>query len=157
MFTRLMDRAKSAVGHVVEKQFLRASVAIPIIICFGYLLAGTTATLAEHYGWKEAYWIMAGSMGLIAVIAASVISIRERREEAQEQTKTSTIAEAAADVLVGAPRALARSSATPQLILPTAGGRMKVPMPLFLIIVAVGSAIYAMARSNVPRHSPSQP
>ena len=155
MFSRLMDRAKSAALHVIEKQLLRASVAIPIIICFGYLLAGTTATLAEHFGWKEAYWIMAGAMALIAIIAGIVIAIRERREEAQEQAKPSTIAETAADVLVGAPAALARSSATPEVILPTAGGRMKVPMPLFLIIVAVGSAIYAMARSDGPRHSPS--
>jgi hypothetical protein len=91
---------------------------------------------------------MAGAMGLIAVIAGIVIAIRERREEAQEQTKPSTFAEAAASVLVAAPTALAQSSATPELILPMAGGRMKVPMPLFLIIVAVGSAIYAMARSD---------
>ena len=153
MFSRIMVRAKSAVGHVVEKQLLRASVAIPIAICFGYVLAGATATLAEHFGWKEAYWIMAGAMGLIAVIAGIVIAMRERREEAQEQAKPSTMAEAAAAVLAGAPAALARSSATPQLILPTSGSRMKVPMPLFLIIVAVGSAIYAMARSEAPRHS----
>lgn len=45
-----MERAKSAALHVIEKQLLRASVAIPIVICFGYLLAGTTATLAEHWG-----------------------------------------------------------------------------------------------------------
>lgn len=108
MFSRIMERAKSAALHVIEKQLLRASVAIPIVICLGYILAGATATLAEYFDWKEAYWIMAGAMGLIAAIASIIIAIRERREEALNQAKTSTIAQAAADVLVEAPAALAR-------------------------------------------------
>jgi glucose uptake protein GlcU len=149
MFSRIIGRIKSAALHVVEKQLLRASVAVPIVIGFGYLLAGTTATLAEHYGWKEAYWIMAGSMGLIAVIAGIVIAIQEHREQAQDQGKSNTLAEAATEVLVKAPEALARSTATPQLILPTSGGRVKVSTPMFLIIVVVGSVIYALARSDV--------
>lgn len=149
MFSGIIERAKSAIAHMVEKHLVRASVAIPILICIGYSLAAITATLADWYGWKEAYWIMAGAMALIAVIGGIVIAIREKREDAQERTKSSSFADAAADVLVRAPSAIARSTAQPMLVVPGAGGS-KISMPLFLIIVAAGSAIYALARSHTP-------
>jgi hypothetical protein len=148
MFSRLMERAKSTVSHLVEKQLLRASVAIPAIICLGYVLAAATATLADAYGWKEAYWIMAGALGVLAIVMAITIAIREHREEVEAEAQPGTAAKVAADVIVQTPSALARSSASPEFVLPTAAGRVRVPVSLVLIVVALGSVLYAVTRSE---------
>lgn len=148
MFSSLFAKAKSAVGHVIEQQLLRASVAVPFILCLGYALAGVTTLLGNSYGWTAAYWIMAGAMALIGVVASVAIAVRERAERARAASQSSTLGQVAADALVRTPTALARSASAPELTVPTAGGRVRFPLPLFLIIVGLGSAIYAVARSN---------
>jgi hypothetical protein len=154
MFSSLFAKAKSAIGHVVEQQLLRASVAVPFLLCLGYALAGATAMLGTSYGWTAAYWIMAGAMALIGIVASVAIAIRERKERAQEASRSNTIGQVAADALVRAPTAIARSASEPELVVPTTGGRMHFPLPLFLIIVGLGSAIYAMARSDARPRRP---
>ena len=111
MFAGLINQAKSAASHLVLKYLARASVAVPFIIALGFALAAVTVMLVQRFGHVMAYWLMAGGLALIGVIASMVVSIKEHEEEVAEQqaAKTDTeevVSEATAEALVQAPIAL---------------------------------------------------
>jgi hypothetical protein len=67
----------------VLKYVALASVAIP----FRFVLAAITVMLLEPFGELAAYWIMAGGLSTIGVIAAST---EEHQEEVAEQKTEET-------------------------------------------------------------------
>jgi hypothetical protein len=90
LFAGLINQAKSAVSSVVLKYVARASVAVPFVIAVGFALAAITVMLVQRFGHATAYWLMAGGLALIGVIAAVVVSVKEHEEEVADQPAEST-------------------------------------------------------------------
>jgi hypothetical protein len=111
VFAGLINQAKSAASHLVLKYVARASVAVPFVIAAGFALAAVTVMLVERFGHVTAYWLVAGGLALIGVVASIVVSVREHEEEVAEQQseKTDTgevVSDATAQALAQAPVAL---------------------------------------------------
>ncbi len=85
MFQRLLRDAQSAAGAMVLKYLARASVAIPFVIALGFALAAVTVMLVQRFGHATAYWIMAGGLAVIGIIATITIAVKEREEQVAEQ------------------------------------------------------------------------
>ena len=111
MFAGLINQAKSAASHLVLKYVARASVAVPFVIAAGFALAAVTVMLVERFGHVMAYWLVAGGLAVIGVIASIVVSVKEHEEEVVEQqaAKTDTeelVSDATAEALAQTPIAL---------------------------------------------------
>jgi len=111
VFAGLINQAKSAASHLVLKYVARASVAVPFVIAAGFAIAALTVMLIERFGHVMAYWLVAGGLALIGVIASIVVSVKEHEEEVAEQqaVKTDTqgvVTDATAQAVVQTPIAL---------------------------------------------------
>jgi hypothetical protein len=111
VFAGLINQAKSAVTGLVLKYVARASVAVPFIIALGFALAAITVMLVDRFGHVMAYWLVAGGLAVIGLVAAVLVSVKEHEEEVAEKEaeKTDTqkvVSEAAAEALVQTPIAL---------------------------------------------------
>jgi hypothetical protein len=111
VFAGLINQAKSAASHLVLKYVARASVAVPFVIAVGFALAAITVMLVERFGHIMAYWLVAGGLALIGVIASIVVSVKEHEEEVVEQqaAKNDTeelVGDATAQALAQTPIAL---------------------------------------------------
>jgi len=85
VFAGLINQAKSAESHLVRKFVARASVAVPFVIATGFAIAAITVMLVERFGHVMAYWLVAGGLAVIGVIASVAVSVKEHEEEAAEQ------------------------------------------------------------------------
>ena len=111
MFAGLINQAKSAASHLILKYVARASVAVPFLIAAGFSLAAITVMLVERFGHVMAYWLLAGGLALIGVIASTIVSVKEHEEEVVERqaAKTDTeelVSDATAQALAQTPIAL---------------------------------------------------
>ena len=98
MLAGLLNSAKSAVSGLLLKYVARASVAIPFVIAAGFALAAGTAMLVERFGQITAYWLVAGGLAVVGVIAAAVVSAKEEiEEEAEQATEASDTGEVVRD------------------------------------------------------------
>jgi len=84
---------------------------VPFVIAAGFGLAAITVMLVERFGHVMAYWLVAGGLALIGVVASIVVSIKEHGEEAAERQagKIDTeelVSDATAEALVQTPIAL---------------------------------------------------
>jgi hypothetical protein len=84
---------------------------VPFVIAAGFALAAITVMLVERFGHVMAYWLVAGGLALIGVIASIVVSVKEHEEEAAEQQAAKTdseevVSDATAQALVQTPVAL---------------------------------------------------
>ena len=146
MFAGLINQAKSAASHLILKYVARASVAVPFVIAAGFAFAAITVMLVDRFGHVMAYWLVAGGLALIGVIASIVVSVKEHEEEVAEQqaTKTDTeevVSDATAQAFVQTPIALLGALMT----LPggSAGALSAVRLlarnlPLVLLLVMIG-------------------
>ena len=150
MFAGLINQAKSAASHLVLKYVARASVAVPFVIAAGFAIAAVTLMLVERFGHIMAYWLVAGGLALIGVIASIVVSVREHEEEIAEQQvgKTDTeqvVSDATAQALIQTPVALLGALMT----MPGgAAGALNAARllgrnwPLALLVVAIGALFW---------------
>ena len=111
MFAGLINQAKSAVTGLVLKYVARASVAIPFVIAVGFALAAVTVMLVERFGHVTAYWLVAGGLAAIGVVAAIIVSVKEHEEEVAEQKAEETdtqevVSDATVQAMTQAPIAL---------------------------------------------------
>jgi hypothetical protein len=111
VFAALINQAKSAVSGLVLKYVARASVAVPFAIALGFALAAITVILVERFGHVMAYWLVAGGLAVIGIVAAMAVSVKAHEEEVAEQqaAKTDTqevVSEATAQAVVQTPIAL---------------------------------------------------
>ena len=111
MFAGLINQAKSAASHFVLKYVARLSVAVPFVIAAGFALAAITVMLVDRFGHVMAYWLVAGGLTLVGVIATIVVSVKEHEEEVvgQQAAKTDTealISDATAQAIAQTPVAL---------------------------------------------------
>jgi hypothetical protein len=150
LFAGLINHAKEAASHLVLKYVARASVAIPFVIALGFALAAIVVMLVERFGHVTAYWIMAGGLAAIGVIAAMVVSVKEHEEEVAEQTAEQAdtqdvVSDATAQAMVQAPLALlgalftAPGGATSVL---NVTGILARNLPLVLLLVMIGALFW---------------
>jgi len=150
LFAGVINNAKAAVSHLVLKYVARASVAIPFVIALGFALAAVAVMLVDRFGHVTAYWIMAGGLAAIGIVAAIVVSVKEHEEEVAEQkaeqADTGEVAtDATAQAMVQAPLALLGA-----LISSPGGaaGAFKVArvlgrnFPLVLLLVMIGALFW---------------
>jgi hypothetical protein len=89
----------------------RASVAVPFVIALGFAIAAVSMMLVERFGQVMAYWMVAGGLALIGVVAGIVVSFKEQQEEVldQQAAKTDTeevVSDASAQAIAQTPIAL---------------------------------------------------
>jgi hypothetical protein len=150
VFAGLINQTKSALSGLVLKYVARASVAVPFVIAMGFALAAITVMLVERFGHVMAYWLLAGGLGVIGIIAAAIVSVKEREEEKAEQLaeKTDTeevVSDATAQAIVQTPIALLGT------LLTTSGGATSAlsvarhlgrNFPLVLLLVMIGALFW---------------
>lgn len=153
MFTGLIQHAREAASHLVLRYVARASVAVPFIIALGFAIAAIAVMLVDRFGHVTAYWIMAGGLAFLGVLAAIVVSVKEREEQiaeqkAQQADTQEVMSDAAAQAMVQAPLALLGALFT------TPGGTtsaFKVArllgrnLPLVLLLVIIGALFWPAA------------
>jgi hypothetical protein len=153
MFAGLINQAKAAASHLVLKYVARASVAIPFVIAAGFALAATAMMLVERFGHVAGYWLMAGGLAAIGIVAALAVSFKEHEEEVAEkkaeQADTKDVAgDAAAQAMTQAPLALlgaaftAPGGATTALKLARTLGRN---WPIVLLAALIGALFWPAA------------
>src|SRR5687767_4604116 len=106
-----MNQAKDAVSGLVLKYVARASVAIPFVIALGFVIAAITVMLVQHFGHATAYWVMAGGLAAVGMVAAIAVSVKEHVEDVAEQKTEEAdtqevVSDATAQAAVQAPIAL---------------------------------------------------
>jgi hypothetical protein len=150
VFAGLINQAKSAVTGLLLKYVARASVAIPFVIALGFALAAITAMLVERFGHVASYWMVAGGLALVGLVAALVVSMKEHEEEVAEQEAVQAdteevVSEATAQAMVQAPLALLGAlmttpgGATSALSVARLLGRN---LPLVLLLVMIGALFW---------------
>ena len=110
MFSALLNRLKEKASGTIEKYVLRASVVIPFALALGYLLAGATSTLSNWYGATISYYVMAGVLASLGLLAVLVIAVKERHDEEAPADTPGVVGQTAAELLVRASAAIAQSS-----------------------------------------------
>jgi hypothetical protein len=150
VFAGLINQAKSAVSGLVLKYVARASVAVPFVIALGFALAAITVMLVERFGHVMAYWLVAGGLAVIGIVAAIAVSVKEHEEEVAEQQaeKTDTqevVSEATAQAVAQTPIALLGAlfsmpgGAASALSVARLLGRN---LPLVLLLVMIGALFW---------------
>jgi hypothetical protein len=161
VFAGLINQAKSAASHLVLKYVARASVAVPFVIAAGFALAAISVMLVERFGHVMAYWLVAGGLALVGVIAAIIVSVKEHEEEvvAEQAAKADTeelVSDATAQALVQTPVALLGALMT---VPGGAAGALSAARvlgrnwPLILLLVMIGALFWptedALAEEDV--------
>jgi hypothetical protein len=150
VFVGLINQAKSAASGLVLKYVARASVAIPFVIALGFALAAITVMLVERFGHVTGYWLVAGGLAAIGVVAAITVSVKEHEEEVAEQQAEQSdtdevVSDATAQAMVQAPLALLGAAftmpggATAALKVARILGRN---YPLVLLLVLIGALFW---------------
>jgi hypothetical protein len=155
VFAGLINHAKAAASHLVAKYAARASVAVPFVIALGFALAAIALMLVERFGHVTGYWIMAGGLAAIGIIASIIVSVKEHEEDVAEQKAEQAdtkevVSEATAEAMLQVPVALlgavftAPGGATTALAVARVLGRN---YPLVLLLVLIG-ALFWPARTE---------
>lgn len=115
MFAGLINQAKAAVSRLLLQYVARASVAVPFVIALGFAVAATTLMLVQRFGHTTAYWVMAGGLVLVGVIAAIAVRIKEHEDEVAEERaeqvdSKDALSGATAQAFLQAPLALAAAA-----------------------------------------------
>jgi hypothetical protein len=156
LFAGLMNQAKNAVSGLVLKYVARASVAIPFVIALGFAIAAVAVMLVQHFGHVMGYWLMAGGLAAIGVIAATAVSVKEHEEEVAERKAEASdtqevVSGATAQALTQPPLALLGALFTAP---GGASSAMKVAgllgrnYPLVLLLVLVGALFWPTENSD---------
>jgi hypothetical protein len=90
VFGKLLSYATSGITDLITKYAVRASVAIPFLFALGFGLAGLTVVLIDAFGYRDAYFFLAGGFLALGVAAAVAVWLKERNEEAESSVGTQT-------------------------------------------------------------------
>jgi hypothetical protein len=156
LFAGLIHHAKEAASHLALRYIARASVAVPFIIALGFAIAAIAVMLVDRFGHVTAYWIMAGGLAILGVLAAIVVSVKEHEEQvaeekAQQMDTQEVVSDATAQAIVQAPVALLGALFT------TPGGAtsaFKVArllgrnLPLVLLLVMIGALFWPASNAE---------
>ena len=111
MFRAVFNDAKSAVGALIARYLVRASVAAPFLAALGFATAAITLTLIERVGTIAAYWIVAGGVTIVGIGAVVAVAVKEQEvkvaeKEAEAADTAEIVTEAAARAATQTPWAL---------------------------------------------------
>ena len=73
MFGKLFSYATSGITNVITKYAVRASVAVPFVFAVGFGLAGLTVVLIDAFGYRTAYFLLAGGFLALGGVAAVAV------------------------------------------------------------------------------------
>jgi hypothetical protein len=147
VFRAAINDAKAAVGDLIAKYAVRASVAVPFVLAFGFGTAALTLVLVERFGSIVAYALMAAGFAAVGLVAAALVAVKEQEEEsaqalAEEQDTADVATDAAAQAAVQLPLAflgtLFSSPAGPGAAV--SGARMigrHLPLVVLLALIAI--------------------
>jgi len=147
MFRGLISDAKAAAGSLVARYLMRASVAVPFVVAFGFGVAALTVVLVEKFGHLYAYLAIAGGFTLIGLIAAVAVNVKEQEEEIAEKkaeagdtasVATDAAAQAAAQMPLALLGTLFASPAGPSAL--AGGAKMiarNIPLVVLLALIAM--------------------
>jgi hypothetical protein len=158
VFAGLINQAKSAASDLALKYVARASVAVPFVIAAGFALAAITVTLVERFGQVTAYWLVAGGLAAVGIVAALAVSIKEEEEAkaeqvAEESDTQEVVSDAAAQAIAQTPIALLGAlmttpgGATPALGVARLLGR-NFPLVLLLVMTVLAEQPAANGRGR---------
>jgi hypothetical protein len=85
---KVLNYITSGATSLIAKYALRASVAIPFLLAFGFGLAGVAVLLIEAFGYRDAYFLLAAGFAALGMIAVLAVWIKERREATDSRTGT---------------------------------------------------------------------
>lgn len=150
MFAGLINHAKAAASGLVLKYVARASVAVPFVIALGFALAAITVMLVQRFGHMTAYWVVAGGLAAIGIVAAIAVGVKEHEEEvaehqAEQSDTEEVISDATAQAIMQAPLALLGAvftmpgGATTTIKVARILGRN---YPLVLLLVLIGALFW---------------
>jgi hypothetical protein len=156
MFAGVINQAKSAVSGLVLKYVARASVAVPFVIALGFVIAAISVMLVQRFGHATAYWMMAGGLVAIGVIAAIAVSVKEHEEEVAEQKAEASdtrevVNDATSQALTQAPIALLGTLVTAPGGITTitrVAGILGRNYPLVLLLVLIGALFWPNGRQD---------
>jgi hypothetical protein len=77
VFAGLIKQAKGAATGLVLKYVTRASIAFPFVVALGFALAAISVLLVQRFRQVFGYWMMAGGLTLIGVVATIAVSVKE--------------------------------------------------------------------------------
>jgi hypothetical protein len=86
VFRKLLNYATSGITSLIVKYAVRASVTIPFLFALGFGLAGLTIVLIDAFGYRDAYFLLAGGFAALGAVAAFAVWLKERSEEAEAPT-----------------------------------------------------------------------
>ena len=123
---------------------------IPFVIALGFALAAITVMLVQRFGHVTAYWLVAGGLAAIGIVAAITVSVKEHEEEVAEQQAEQSdtgevVSDATAQAMMQAPLALLGAvftmpgGATTALKVAGVLGRN---YPLVLLLVLIGALFW---------------
>jgi len=112
VFGKLLSYATSGITNLIAKYAVRASVAIPFLFALAFGLAGLTVILVDTFGYRDAYFILAGGFLTLGAAAALVVWLKERNEKAERGASpqfdsAATVAAAAVETAKQVPSAIA--------------------------------------------------
>jgi len=134
VFQRLLRDAKSAASSLVLKYVARASVAVPFIIALGFALAAVTVMLVQRFGHATAYWIMAGGLAVIGILATATIAVKEHEDEVAEQQAARADTPQMLGALFTSPHGASSALAVARLLVRH--------FPLVVLIVLIGALLW---------------
>ena len=156
MFRGIINDAKLATAAVAARYATRVTIAVPFLIAVGFATAAITLVLADRFGARDAYLIVAGAYCAIGVIAVLIVRATEREEMAADgaaaQTDTAdvaadTAAAAAAQIPLALLGALFSSGAGPSSVR-GAGRMVGRHLPLVLLGAAVALLFWPKSHSE---------
>jgi Na+/melibiose symporter-like transporter len=126
------------------------------VIAAGFAVAAVTMMLVDHFGHVIGYWLMAGGLVAIGVVAAILVSFKEHEEQVAEekaqQTDTQEVfTDATSQALTQMPLALlgalstTRGGATSALKLARILGRN---FPLVLLLGMIGALFWPTSEAE---------
>jgi hypothetical protein len=80
VFAGLIKQAKRAATGLVLKYVARASIALPFVIALRFALATILVLLVQRFGHAFGYWLMAGGLSLIGVVATIAVSVKQQED-----------------------------------------------------------------------------
>jgi uncharacterized membrane protein len=150
MFRALVNDVKSAAGSLVAKYVVRASVAVPFLVAFGFATAAVTLMLVDRYGAIAAYWMVAAGFTAIGLVSVLVVSVKEQEEEVANaraektdtnEVKNAAVAQAAAQAPLALLGALLSTPLGPGVL--AGGGKMLARnVPLVVLMAAIGLLLW---------------
>jgi hypothetical protein len=157
VFGRLISYLTSGFTNLIGKYAIRASVAIPFLFALAFGLAGLTVILIDAFGYRDAYFILAGgfvALGFVGIVAVWLKERHDEQEEASTAGAAAPIATAAAEAGKQLPKAIAGGASETAASFHGLAGLASRNWPL---VIAASIAIILLGGAHAENKYPFRP